>query len=86
MEVAASARACLVADVGGTNARVGWTCDGQDVRDVVVLRCGDHASLAHILGRYVERKAPNHPGIALRETVVAPGGTFGSVGLGVNVN
>lgn len=74
MEVAASARACLVADVGGTNARVGWTCDGQDVRDVVVLRCGDHASLAHILGSYVERMARSHPGMALREAVVAIAG------------
>ena len=74
MEVAASARACLVADVGGTNARVGWTCDGQDVRDVVVLRCSDHASLAHILGSYLERMARSHPGMALREAVVAIAG------------
>ncbi|MCP1585412.1 glucokinase [Pseudoxanthomonas mexicana] len=74
MEVAASARACLVADVGGTNARVGWTLNGQSVQDVVVLRCSDNASLAHILGSYVERMARSHPGMALREAVVAIAG------------
>ena len=74
MEVAASSRACLVADVGGTNARVGWTLDGQSVQDVLVLRCSDHASLAHILGSYLERMARSHPGMALREAVVAIAG------------
>ena len=46
----------------------------QSVQDVVVLRCGDHASLAHILGSYVERMARSHPGMALREAVVAIAG------------
>lgn len=74
MQVERSTRACLVADVGGTNARVGWTLDGQSVRDVRVLRCSDHASLAHILGGYLERMARSQPEVALGDAVVAIAG------------
>ena len=52
MEVAASARACLVADVGGTNARVGWTLDGQSVQDVVAQgNASEQLSMGMLTGK-----------------------------------
>lgn len=68
------ARACLVADVGGTHARVGWTPDGQAVRDVMGYRCADHASLADILDAYLERMPTDRAGGKIREAVVAIAG------------
>jgi glucokinase len=65
---------CLVADVGGTNARLGWTRDGRDVQDVVVYRCADHASLADILGAYVARLAADRAESNVRDAVVAIAG------------
>ena len=43
--------ACLVADVGGTHARLGWCAEADlnDVGDMAMYRCGEHASLAAIL-------------------------------------
>ncbi|WP_233210946.1 glucokinase [Pseudoxanthomonas sp. KAs_5_3] len=67
-------RACLVADVGGTNARLGWTEDGHAIRDVVVYRCGEHASLAHILDAYLSRVAGDAARRADWDAVVAIAG------------
>lgn len=72
--VPSNTSACLVADVGGTNARLGWTHDGYGVRDVVVHRCRDHASLAHILGAYRRRMEADHPGLTVDDAVVAIAG------------
>lgn len=64
---------CLVADVGGTNARLGWTRDGREVRQVLTYRCADYASLADILHAYLEKVAMEH-GPPPREAVVAIAG------------
>ncbi len=72
--VRSRAKACLVADVGGTNARLGWTRDGQTVRDVVAYRCRDHVSLAHILNTYLNRIAGEAAGEVDWDAVVAIAG------------
>lgn len=65
---------CLVADVGGTNARLGWTRNGRDVRQVLTYRCADYASLADILRIYLERIATDHGQPSPRDAVVAIAG------------
>lgn len=72
--VRSHANACLVADVGGTNARLGWTQDGRAIQDVVVYRCEEHASLAHILEAYLGRMAGSEAGRAGWDAVVAIAG------------
>jgi glucokinase len=72
--VPSNRRICLVADVGGTNARLGWTLDGRAVHDVAAYRCADHASLADILRTYIARLALDHAGLEVREAVVAIAG------------
>ncbi len=67
-------QACLVADVGGTNARLGWTRDGRDVQQVVSYRCADFVSLADILLHYADAVAAQHAGLRLRDAVVAIAG------------
>jgi glucokinase len=68
------ARTCLVADVGGTNARLGWTRDGREVLDVSTYRCGDYRALADILDAYIQRIAAEHDGRRPSEAVVAIAG------------
>lgn len=68
------ANACVVADVGGTHARLGWTLDGHDVADVEVYRCADYTSLAHILDTYRVRMARGHAGWQVSDAVVAIAG------------
>jgi glucokinase len=66
--------ACIVADVGGTNARLGWTRNGYEVRDVMGYRCADHPSLAHILRAYQAQTAQGRAGLDVRDAVVAIAG------------
>lgn len=68
------ANACVVADVGGTHARLGWTRDGHDVADVEVYRCVDYTSLAHILNAYRVRMAHGYAGWNVGDAVVAIAG------------
>lgn len=50
----AGAEPWLVADVGGTNARLGWVAGpGAPVSQVQVYRVADHASLADVVERYL---------------------------------
>lgn len=52
--VAASVEPWLVADVGGTNARLGWVAGaGAPVIQVRVYRVADHASLADVVQSYL---------------------------------
>ena len=68
--------ACLVADVGGTHARLGWArADGAiDVHDVETCRGAEHASLGAILHDYLQRLHALQPGVRVRSAVVAIAG------------
>jgi glucokinase len=68
--------ACLVADVGGTHARLGWCTEGDpiDVRDMAMYRCAEHASLAAILEDYLLRLHSTRPGLRVASGVVAIAG------------
>ncbi|KRA42469.1 glucokinase [Pseudoxanthomonas sp. Root630] len=68
------AQGCLVADVGGTNARLGWSPDGHEICDVATYRCREHASLADVLNDYLHWLASNRAGMQVRDAVVAIAG------------
>ena len=52
LALASLRRPWLVADFGGTNARMGWVADGSDeVQHVATLRGGDHPGDACRAGR-----------------------------------
>jgi glucokinase len=68
--------ACLVADVGGTHARLGWCAEDDpiDVRDMAMYRCAEHTSLAAILEDYLLRLHSTRPGLRVASGVVAIAG------------
>lgn len=76
MDSAQYRNACLVADVGGTHARLGWCAprDPIDVRDMAMYRCAEHASLAAILENYLLRLCSTQPGVRVTSGVVAIAG------------
>jgi glucokinase len=76
MDSAQHRNACLVADVGGTHARLGWCASGDpiDVRDMAMYRCAEHASLAAILENYLLRLCSTQPGVRVTSGVVAIAG------------
>jgi len=59
--------ACLVADIGGTNARLALVEPPQGpageprILEHVVLRCSDFPALEGVLDAYLEKIAPQHP-------------------------
>lgn len=68
--------ACLVADVGGTHARLGWTRagDAPAVQGLATYRCAEHASLAAILDDYAARLRAVRPDLRADTAVVAIAG------------
>lgn len=68
--------ACLVADVGGTNARLGWARAGAatEVQGLATYRCVEHASLAAILDDGATRLRSARPDLRVDTAVVAIAG------------
>lgn len=52
----------LVADVGGTNARLGWQADpNAPITDVQIYRCAEHPSLQAVIETYVQARGGARP-------------------------
>lgn len=52
----------LVADVGGTNARLGWQDGaGASITDVRIYRCAEHPSLQSVIETYVTERGGRRP-------------------------
>jgi glucokinase len=68
-----STGACLLADVGGTNARFAWVAaPGEPIAHVQVLPCAAHATLQAAMRHYIDalgQGEPTHAAIAIATAV-----------------